>query len=73
MIVVSDASPLNYLILIGAENLLQSLFGTVFVPPAVIAELQNPNTPAKVHAFIGNYPAWLIVQAPDASRSVSSA
>lgn len=34
MIVVSDTSPLNYLVLIGQEKLLQTLFGEVVIPQA---------------------------------------
>ena len=34
MIVVSDTSPLNYLILIGHEDVLPILFGEIVAPPA---------------------------------------
>lgn len=64
MIVVSDASPLNYLVLICAEGLLPELFKTVLVPPAVVGELMDSRTPASVRAFVSNPPSWLCVQAP---------
>ena len=48
MIVVSDTSPLNYLLLIREEGVLQPLFGRVIVPRAVLAELNHPATPALV-------------------------
>src|SRR4051812_48972799 len=64
MIVVSDSSPLNYLIRIQAHQLLEPLFGRVFVPPAVIAELDHANTPEIVKSLIKNRPGWLRVQAP---------
>ncbi len=38
MIVVADASPLNYLIQIDCDPLLARLFGRVFVPSAVMEE-----------------------------------
>lgn len=38
MIVVSDTSPLNYLILISADHVLPSLFGEVLAPPEVLAD-----------------------------------
>lgn len=41
-IVVSDTSPLRALAHLNRLDLLQALFGEVFVPPAVIAELQFP-------------------------------
>jgi predicted nucleic acid-binding protein len=36
MIVVADTSPLNYLILIDQASLLNSLFGEVLIPNAVL-------------------------------------
>lgn len=46
--VVSDTSPLNYLVLVEAVNILPWLFSEVIVPPAVISELSQPGTPDKV-------------------------
>ena len=59
MIVISDSSPLNYLILIGHADLLQKLFGQVLIPPAVNNELQRPGTPRAVRDWIAQSPAWL--------------
>src|SRR6201984_430665 len=42
MIVVADASPLNYLIQIQCDILLPKLFGKVLVPAAVIVDLLHP-------------------------------
>lgn len=39
MIVVADASPICYLLLIGYVDLLQRLFGQVVIPQAVHDEL----------------------------------
>jgi predicted nucleic acid-binding protein len=39
MIVVGDAGPLNYLLLIGEVDVLSSLFSRVIVPQAVASEL----------------------------------
>jgi hypothetical protein len=39
-VVVSDTSPLHYLILCGAEAVLPRLFERVVIPPTVFAELQ---------------------------------
>ena len=41
MIVVSDTSPLNYLILLSHVDVLPRLFGQVYVPPSVLNELQH--------------------------------
>ncbi len=64
MIVISDASPLHYLILIGAEGVLPQLFGDVLIPPAVHAELQQARTPQAVRDLIAAAPSWLRVVAP---------
>jgi predicted nucleic acid-binding protein len=48
MIVVSDTSPLNYLILIERVNVLPILFNRVVAPPAVVAELCHPEAPKVV-------------------------
>jgi predicted nucleic acid-binding protein len=64
MIVVSDTTPLNYLILIDATSVLPPLFGRVYAPPAVMQELLDPRGPQSVRAWAGSPPGWLTVQAP---------
>lgn len=64
MIVVADASPLRYLILIEHVHVLPALYGPVLVPPAVVDELNQERTPALVKTWLSNVPEWLYVQAP---------
>jgi predicted nucleic acid-binding protein len=64
VIVVADASPLRYLILIEHAHVLPALYGRVLVPPAVIAELNQERTPDLVKTWLSNMPEWLHVQAP---------
>ncbi len=59
MKVVADTSPIHYLILIDQTDLLAGLFGRVFVPPAVEAELRHPSAPAVVRQTIAERPDWL--------------
>jgi predicted nucleic acid-binding protein len=59
MIVVSDTSPLNYLVLIGAIDVLPRLFGEVHVPPAVMLELNHAKAPAAVKEWVQSPPDWL--------------
>ena len=59
MIVVSDTSPLNYLVLIGADQVLPSLFGRVLTPPEVLAEMQHAKAPPQVQR-LGQEPARLV-------------
>jgi predicted nucleic acid-binding protein len=45
MLVVTDTSPLNYLVWIQQDTLLPILYDRVVIPPAVYEELQRPETP----------------------------
>jgi predicted nucleic acid-binding protein len=63
-VVVSDTSPLHYLILCGAETALPRLFRKVVIPSAVFRELQQPNTPPLVREWARSLPPWAAVQAP---------
>jgi predicted nucleic acid-binding protein len=62
MIVIADTTPLNYLILIDQSDLLPRLFGRVLIPPAVLSELQDPDTPLAVRTWVSASPPWLQVQ-----------
>jgi len=64
-VVVSDTSPLNYLILCGAERILPELFQQVVIPPTVFAELQQPATPMLVKQWATALPGWVVVQVPN--------
>ena len=63
-LVVSDTTPLNYLILIGHIDVLPRLFGKLLVPPAVIREMRHPKAPAAVARCTASLPAWIEVKAP---------
>jgi predicted nucleic acid-binding protein len=65
MIVISDTSPLNYLISIGQIQLLHDLFGQVVIAKAVLEELQSEDAPEEVHQWIRNRPAWLEIREID--------
>jgi len=66
VIVVSDTSPLNYLILCGTEGILPRLFRQVVIPPTVFRELQQTNTPPLVRQWATVLPPWVVVQTPAA-------
>jgi predicted nucleic acid-binding protein len=65
MIVVSDTTPLNYLILIGHIDLLHRLYGQVIIPTTVANELEHLGAPASVRAWIGKPPDWLEIRDVD--------
>lgn len=60
--VVSDTSPLSYLVLIGRESVLPALYGDILIPEAVYRELVHPNGPKTVRARIDHVPSWLHVE-----------
>lgn len=64
-VVVSDTSPLHYLILCGVEGVLPQLFQQVVIPTTVFAELQHSNTPAPVREWAQSLPPWVRVQKPN--------
>ncbi len=61
MIVISDTSPLRYLIAIGHVDVLPVLYGRILCPPEVLAECQHPKSPSALRAWISTPPAWLVV------------
>jgi predicted nucleic acid-binding protein len=64
LIVVSDTSPLNYLILLRQQELLPNLFGRVFIPPAVADELAHLRAPESVRNWIARPPNWVEIKGP---------
>lgn len=61
MIVVSDSSPLHYLVLIQADHVLPQLYGRVIVPTTVLHELEHPHAPPQVRQWLAHRPSWLEV------------
>ncbi len=64
MIVVSDTSPINYLILIGHENLLFELYGQVVIPQTVFDELGGRGAPPALLDWLDSVPEWIEVKQP---------
>lgn len=62
MIIVSNTSPINYLVLIDHINLLPELFQQIIIPQDVYSELSDASAPAPVQAWIATPPNWLTVQ-----------
>ena len=63
MIVVSDTSPLCYLLLINLVELLPQLYGQVIIPESVCTELLNSDAPEMVKSWMAHPPDWLEIQA----------
>jgi predicted nucleic acid-binding protein len=62
LVVVADTGPLNYLVLIGAIDILPTLFDRVLIPEAVRAELRDPGAPPFVRTWIENPPSWIDIR-----------
>ena len=62
MIVVSDTSPINYLVLIELQDLLPELFQRVLISDAVHRELQSTRAPDPIRRFLAEAPNWLEVR-----------
>ena len=55
MIVVSDTSPLNYLVLIDLQHILPELFERILIPAAVREELQSAGAPEAIARFMRSW------------------
>ena len=60
-VVVSDTSPIRYLVLIGEADLLERLYGRILIPHAVSVELQTQQTPEAVRTWMHAAPSWVEV------------
>lgn len=68
-VVVADATPLRYLILIDAVTVLPRLFEKIHVPVQVRDELIHQATPSVVRTWMLKPPNWLEVQELPAASS----
>ncbi|MEM9907471.1 MAG: DUF3368 domain-containing protein [Cyanobacteria bacterium P01_D01_bin.44] len=62
MIIVSNTSPINYLILIEQIELLPKLFQQIIIPEAVCNELSDTQAPEPVQSWVAAPPEWLKIQ-----------
>ena len=71
-IVVADAGPPRYLVLIDYIELLPRLFGKVVLPDVVRDELSAPGAPAQVRAWLASSPPWLEAGSAHAAEKLLS-
>jgi predicted nucleic acid-binding protein len=73
-LVVSDASPLRYLVAIDAVHILPELFSKLIIPEHVIAtELQGRRTPSKVCQVYRSSAHFALAQGAGSGRIVEMA
>jgi predicted nucleic acid-binding protein len=63
-LVVSDTTPINYLVLLRLDHVLHELYGQLFIPPAVLRELQHAGSPEAVRRWANHLPAWVTIKGP---------
>ncbi len=59
MLVVADAGPPHYLLLIGVIDVLPKLFGRIVLPEIVRDELRHSHAPVAVRRWMAETPAWI--------------
>lgn len=69
MIVVSDTSPICYLLLINRIDILQTLYSVVIIPQAVANELSDSEAPSVVKNWIAQPLSWLQIQSTETLQS----
>jgi predicted nucleic acid-binding protein len=62
VLVVSNTTPLRYLIEIEQEQILFALYGGCLIPQAVAEELKDPKAPAKIRKWMENLPDWISIE-----------
>jgi uncharacterized protein len=73
MTVVCDMGPLHYLILIGCDHVLPSLFDRILTATVIVEkEMSDPTTPKFVRRWAANPPRWLEVRAPQHLTDIPS-
>lgn len=74
MLIVADSSPLRYLVVLEAEQILPAIFGQVWIPGAVLAELSATGAPQRVRDVVSHRPDWLRIRepAPDTLNGIDS-
>jgi predicted nucleic acid-binding protein len=66
MLVVSNASPISYLVVIEQIELLPQLFECIHIPETVRSELTSLRVPPSVQKWIASPPGWLTIQSSSA-------
>ena len=70
MIVVSDTSPICYLLLINQIDILQSLYDSVIIPQSVADELKAFESPPVVKSWLAQPPNWLQLQPIELTQDI---
>jgi predicted nucleic acid-binding protein len=72
-VIISNTTPINYLVLTDHIAVLHHLYARVIIPQAVFGELQHEGTSVKVTEWVVSHPEWLAVQTVSAPVDASLA
>jgi predicted nucleic acid-binding protein len=73
MLIVSDTTAINYLILIEKEDILNQLYNEIIIPKSVHRELtEGKKSPEKVKIWFLNTPSWMKIYEVSISSNDSS-
>jgi predicted nucleic acid-binding protein len=70
-LVITDTSPINYLLLIGHIDILPALFEKVILPAALWDEPKHPKAPLVVRNWIAAPPPWVDVRSSSPFQDAS--
>lgn len=73
MIIVSDTSPICYLLLINRIEILETLYRVITIPQVVASELSASESPPVVKNWISQPPEWLQIQSIEILQSIELA
>jgi predicted nucleic acid-binding protein len=73
MTLVSNTSPLCYLVLIGHAEVLPKLYGSAHVTQKVLEELRHPDAPPLVRDWAAAPPGWLNIHSDPAEPDTTLA
>lgn len=63
-LVIADTTPVNYLVLCEAIDVLRPIYGRVVLPSAVFQELNHACAPRAVRNWVTSLPDWVAVKTP---------
>jgi predicted nucleic acid-binding protein len=63
IVIISDTSPINYLLLCDTLEVLPKLYGKIIIPQAVHTELIAPGAPKVVRKWAKSLPLWVTIRA----------
>lgn len=70
MIIVSDTSPICYLLLIDKIDVLYNLYKNIIIPQTVANELRASESPSVVKSWMAKPPSWLEIRSVKYSKNI---